>query len=114
MAISSPPPALQSHEVLQFLERLFASYRDATGDELVPPGPLQERAVALWEATFVALSHDAKAEPVYNFGNALALGLWEMSWEEFTQMPSNRCAEPMHREERARFLAEVEKNGYAD
>jgi MEKHLA domain len=36
-----------------------------------------------------------------------------MSWYEFTTMPSNRCAEPMHREQRERFLEEVERTGVA-
>lgn len=100
-------------QLMAFIEAMLHSYYVVTGEHLVPPGPVLSRVMALAVAPFVALSHGVQAEPVYNFGNALALQLWEMSWYEFTTMPSNRCAEPMHREQRERFLEEVERTGVA-
>ena len=49
-----------------------------------------------------------------NYGNATALSLWEMTWEELTATPSRLTAEAPNREERARLLAAVTKNGFID
>lgn len=105
--------ALGDNRLLEFLDAMLRSYHRATGEHLVPPGSMEERVKALATAPVVILSQDAQAEPVFNFGNALALALWEMSWQEFTSLPSNRCAEPMHREERERFLQQVAERGIA-
>ena len=56
-------------------------------------------------------SHGVEAEPILNYGNAKALELWEMNWEEFTTIPSSRTAEPVNQEERARMLQEAARNG---
>jgi hypothetical protein len=68
----------------------------------------------LFEAPFVLLSHGTEADPVLNFGNRRALELWELSWEELTQMPSRLTAEPMEREARDRFISEVRTNGFVE
>ena len=108
------PAAIYEPKWLHLIERLLVSYRTATGRELVSGATLRERVEQLFHAPLVALSHDAEAEPNYNFGNALALRLFEMDWEELTTMPSKRCAEPSHREERLAFLAQVEQRGFAE
>lgn len=96
-----------------FLQHLLLSYERCTGTPLVSGIAFADKVREMARAPFVVLSHDAQAEPVYNFGNALALQLWEMQWNEFTSMQSNRCAEPMHREQRERFLQEVRERGFA-
>jgi hypothetical protein len=63
---------------------------------------------------FVLVSHGTEEDPVLNYGNAAALKLWEMSWEELTRTPSRLTAEAPNREERARLLAAVTKNGFID
>ncbi len=103
----------QSPGLCDFLAHLLASYRRLTGETLVDRSSPTQLVHAMVRAPFVLLAHDAQPEPVYTFGNALALQLWEMSWAEFTSMPSNRCAEPMHRDQRERFLTEVRDNGIA-
>jgi MEKHLA domain len=55
-----------------------------------------------------------EADPVLNYGNAAALALWEMSWEELTRTPSRLTAEVLNREERARLLAAVTACGFID
>ena len=52
--------------------------------------------------------------PVFFYGNRLALQLFEMSWENFTRLPSRFSAEAPDREERARLLARVARDGYID
>ena len=49
-----------------------------------------------------------------NYGNAAALALWEMSWEELTRTPSRLTAEAPNREERARLLEAVTRRGFID
>lgn len=49
-----------------------------------------------------------------NYGNAVALRLWEMSWEELTRTPSRLTAEAPLRDERARLLAAVTAHGFID
>ena len=60
------------------------------------------------------VSHGTGPDPVLNYGNALALTLWEMTWEELTQTPSRLTAEHVHREERARLLARTREQGFVD
>ncbi len=71
-------------------------------------------ARALYEAPMVVVSHGTESDPVLNYGNATALSLWGMSWEEFTKTPSRFTAEAPNREERARLLAAVTAGGHID
>ncbi|HLJ57063.1 MAG TPA: GNAT family N-acetyltransferase, partial [Chthonomonadaceae bacterium] len=57
-------------------------------------------------------SHGTQADPVFSYGNATALRLFEMRWEEFTALPSRLSAEPVHRDERQRMMDEVTRNGF--
>ena len=86
-----------------------------TGRDLVlgdfPPAELAEKA---FHAPFVLVSHGTEADPVLNYGNATALALWEMPWEELTRTPSRLTAEAPNREERARLLAAVTASGFID
>lgn len=95
-------------------ELLLDSYRRLTGKELLAVVPGRGRMEQLDEAPFVILSHGTEDDPVLNYGNRMAMALWEMDWEQFTSTPSRLTAEPMEREERARFLAQVTANGYVD
>jgi len=51
---------------------------------------------------------------VFFFGNAAALAAFETDVEAFTRMPSRLSAEPALREERARFMDRVTRDGFAD
>ena len=94
---------------------LLHSFHCWTGRDLIPAsGSPEERARRLFHAPFVVISHGIEEDPVLNYGNQAALTLWEMSWEEFTKMPSRSTAEPMEQAERARLLSEVSKKGFMD
>ncbi len=94
---------------------LLHSYRRWTRRELITAAVSPEKcAEALFHAPFVVLSHGTQEDPILNYGNQAALNLWEMTWEKFTSMPSRLTAEPINREERARFLAQVTRHGYTD
>lgn len=91
---------------------ILTGFRRRLGRELIDPGadPV-ETARMLWEAPFVVLSHDGAADPVLTYGNRAALALWQTDWATLTAMPSRLTAEPMHREERARFMARTAAEG---
>jgi PAS domain-containing protein len=94
---------------------LLASYRRLTGRDLVDPAlsPV-EQARAVFEAPFAVVSHDTAPDPVFNYGNRMALGLWGLTWEELTALPSRLSAEPVEQATRARLLAEVAARGFID
>lgn len=66
------------------------------------------------QAPFAVVSHGTEPDPVFNYGNRVALQLFEMSWEAFTALPSRLSAEPLLQSERERLLQRVAQNGYID
>jgi len=94
---------------------LVRTYRRFTKRDLLP-GLFNPLGLSrnIFEAPFVVVSHGTEADPVLNYGNAAALALWEMTWEELTRTPSRLTAEAPLREERARLLAEVTAHGFID
>jgi len=66
----------------------------------------------LFDAPFALVSHGVEDDPIFNFANKTALDLFELGWDEFTQLPSRKSAEVIEQQERARLLAEVTKYGY--
>jgi hypothetical protein len=91
---------------------ICASYQKWVGTPLIPKLP--NLAELLFFAPFVVVSHGTEPDPILNYGNQTALHLWEMTWEELTQMPSRLTAEEPNREERARLLKSVAEKGYID
>jgi len=101
--------------LLKHIENLLKSYLRWTGRELIPPASSpHKRAIMLFDQPFVVLSHGTQADPILNYGNKAALDLWELTWEEFTKMPSRLTAEPVNREDRDRLLEQVRQNGFID
>jgi hypothetical protein len=94
---------------------LARSLKHWTGRELLP-GNFSEAELSekLFFAPFVVVSHGTEADPVLNYGNAAALALWKMSWEELTRTPSRLTAEAPNREERAKLLEAVTRCGFID
>jgi hypothetical protein len=109
------PPPIDDPLLIRHIEYLLKSYVRWTGRELIPPASSpHERAKALFDQPFVVLSHGAQSDPILNYGNQAALDLWELTWEEFTKMPSRLTAEPVNREDRERLLEQVKRNGFID
>ena len=99
-------------ELSTYLLHLLKSYRHWTGRDLIAPGghPLE----ALYHAPFVVVSHNTLADPVFCYANLTAQTLWNMDWNQFTQLPSRLSAEPDAREERERLLHTAASQGYVD
>jgi hypothetical protein len=68
----------------------------------------------LWNAPRAIVAHGTEADPVFFYGNRLALELFEMSFEDFTRLPSRFSAEPLERDARARLLERVARQDYVD
>ena len=91
------------------------SYRQLLLKELIPDIHSNEQfARRLFYAPFAVVSHDTASDPVFNYANLKALELFELSWKDFTQLPSRLSAEPVNQAERERLLAEVTEKGYID
>lgn len=105
----------QTDLVIARTQLLSRSFKHWTGRKLLPGNfQISELAGEIFCAPFVLVAHGTETDPVLNYGNAAALALWEMSWEELTRTPSRLTAETPNREERARLLAVVTARGFID
>ncbi|MBL8413768.1 MAG: MEKHLA domain-containing protein [Propionivibrio sp.] len=86
------------------------SFLRLTGQALLND-PTPER---LWNAPCVIVAHGSEADPVFFYGNRLALEVFAMDFAGFTRLPSRYSAEPVMREERARLLERVSRDGFID
>lgn len=85
------------------------SYVRLTGRPLVPAG--HDPVEALWSAPLAIVAHGTEPDPIFYFGNRTALALFEMDFGALTRLPSRFSAEPLLREERARLLERVARDG---
>ena len=99
--------------VIEWTQYILDSYVRLVKEELIPrDGTPLEQAGCLFTSPFVIASHGLQDDPILNYGNQVALDLWEMNWEQFTKTPSRLTAEPMNREERVRMLEQAKTHGY--
>lgn len=94
------------------IARIATSYHALTARHLVPPS--DDIVTALWHAPEAIVAHGTEPDPIFFFGNETALRLFEMSFEDFTRLPSRLSAEPVARDERARLLDRVTRLGIID
>lgn len=94
-------------------EILLRSYENLIGSELI--GTKSDNTagiIRIWDAPFAVVSHGKENDPIFNFGNKVALELFELEFDEFIKMQSRKSAEEVEQRERDRLLAEVTKRGY--
>ena len=60
------------------------------------------------------MAHGTESDPIFFYGNRLALQLFEMSFEEFTRLASRFSAEPLAQDARLKLLDKVSRQGYVD
>jgi hypothetical protein len=94
------------------IQLIAGSFQRMLGRPLIDSSP--DLGGALWEAPRVIVAHGTEDDPVFFYGNRLALQAFEMDFASFTRLPSRFSAEPLAREERARLLARVTRDGYID
>lgn len=102
-------PAL-SDTLREKLRILIDSFRRLTGGELLDNATPE----TLWTAPRVIVAHGTEADPIFFYGNALALDVFAMDFAHFTHLPSRYSAEAPRRDERARLLERVLRDGFID
>jgi hypothetical protein len=101
--------------IIEWSQLLLNSFRHWTGRELLERvGDRAYQAHALFLSPFVVVSHGMEEDPLLNYGNQIALELWEISWEDLMRTPSRLTAEPTNRAERQWMLEQAKTRGYLD
>lgn len=105
----------QEDNWIKHTQILLNSYRQFLGEELIArDGSDKDQSRTLFEAPSVVVSHGTQSDPILNYGNQVALNLWEMDLETLLQTPSRMTAEPVHRDERAQLLERTSRDGFVD
>ena len=107
-------PHLNTAFYQQHALNLCFSYQQLFNKPLVQPDNNGYLIQQLFNAPFALLSHGLEDDPIFNFGNAAALKLFEYSWDEFIQLPSRLSAKTVDQSERQRLLDAVSQQGYID
>ena len=105
-------PAPTNH-ALQRLNLIVDSYHRLTGQRLIAQNP-SNLWQACWTAPRVIVAHGTEPDPIFFYGNQLALDCFEMDFATFTRLPSRYSAEPLLREERDALLSRVRDRGFID
>jgi hypothetical protein len=92
---------------------VVGSYHRLTGQRLIDPSDT-DLWQACWTAPRVIVAHGMEVDPIFFYGNQLALSLFELDFAAFTRLPSRCSAEPALREERDALLARVRDHGFID
>ncbi|WP_157216464.1 MEKHLA domain-containing protein [Flavisphingomonas formosensis] len=102
-------PAICTGDRLALIPESFARL---TGRLLIPSA--RDPARTLWDAPCAILAHGTEADPLFFYGNRLALRLFALPPERFVGMPSRLSAEAPLRDERLRLLQRVTRDGFID
>lgn len=108
-------PIYETPKIITWTQHLLDSYYTLVGKQLIPRknDPIIE-AKEIFFAPFVVVSHGTESDPIFNYGNQIALELWEINWEDFTHTPSRYSAETEQRETREATLNKAQQQGYID
>jgi hypothetical protein len=99
--------------VVDWSQLLLNSYRHWIGRELIGrAADIAEEAQALFVAPLVVVSHGMETDPILNYGNLIALDLWQLPWDEFITTPSRHTAELVNRAEREWMLEQARSQGH--
>ena len=103
------PEVIGSKSVEEHVGILLDNYEKFFSESLI--ANTSDALEELWSADFVVVSHGVASDPLFNFGNQTALNLFELSFSQFTELPSRTSAELISQAERDKLLAEVTKHG---
>jgi len=110
---SLPPP----DEALDYrLQLMVGSYSHLTGKELITYKSKDVNILrqVLWDAPRAIVAHGIEADPIFFYGNELALQLFEMDFMQFIRLPSRLSAELVAQESRSSVMAQVSKSGFVE
>jgi hypothetical protein len=107
------PNPWQQETIIRHTQRLLHSYQHWMGQFLFDLTASPEYiAYGLFEAPFVVVSHGMEPDPIFNYANRKALELWELSWDDFIQMPSRKSVDKIMQEDRENLLFEAVTKGF--
>src|SRR5262249_49549025 len=108
-------PVWTQPAVIEWTQWLLNSYHHWIGRQLLERvGEPDFQAQVLFQGPLVVVSHGRDDDPMLNYGNQMALDLWEMTWDQLVQTPSRLTAEPVNRAEREWMLEQARRRGYID
>jgi hypothetical protein len=108
-------PCADNNYLGEHAELILSSFFRMTGRNLIDPELSdKDRYRLLFEAPFCVVSHNTEVDPVFNYGNKVALKLFEMQWDDFTNLPSRLSAERRTREAREALLERVAQHGFIE
>jgi len=107
------PPSIENEFNVAQVRLINNSYVAVLGESLLPDYH-DDRALAeaIFMAPFVVISHDIASDPVFNYGNQMALSLFEVTWNELVRLPSRCSAEAMVQDDRSELLERVKQYDY--
>ena len=94
------------------LALIAGSYQRLTGKPLLGQTPFDP--LALWNAPRAIVAHGTEDDPIFFYGNSMALQLFEMSFAEFMCLPSRLSAEPEGLAARVVLMEKVTRQGFID
>jgi hypothetical protein len=107
------PDIFNNDFYIRHAQLLCSSYKHWTGKSLtVGNREPDELITALFETPFAIVSHGSESDPVFNFGNKVALDLFEVEWEKFIQLPSRYSVETTNRKQREELMQRVSNDGH--
>jgi hypothetical protein len=68
----------------------------------------------MWDAPHAIVAHGIESDPIFFFGNRVALAAFETDAAAFTALPSRLSAEAPQRGERQLLLDRVSQDGFID
>jgi hypothetical protein len=103
----------QNQEVIKLTQIILNSYQKLLGKDLINRQVSEEeQAKNLFLSPFVVLAHGIQSDPIYTYGNQIALQLWERNGDELRKMPSRLSAEAILREDRQIIIETTQKQGF--
>jgi hypothetical protein len=103
-------PNAENHYLTDHIELISHSFEKLLGYSLLPK--TDNLAERLYYAPFVLLSHNTEADPIFNYANAQALQLFELSWQQLISLPSRASAEANNQAAREKLMAQVTNQGF--
>ena len=98
---------------IKHAQLLCSSYTHWTNQSLLNKDNNPDKLIQdLYKAPFAIVSHGIEEDPVFNFGNKVALELFELDCEQFIQLPSRNSVEMTNRDQRDELMQRVSHDGH--
>jgi hypothetical protein len=107
-------PCIDNNYHTEHISIMLENLKKWTGYDLIEEYgfSLDTLGEQVFNADFYILSHDLAVDPILNYGNNRVLELWEVSWEELTNMHSRDTAKSVDRAERTAIIEQVKAHNY--